>query len=676
MYYSLSLLKAMAKQVKSTVNVEKSNSGNLFLWFAGFLIILLPLVRVSTAQDAALMPRLLVLAMFLFFFTGIILIRKKTVFSDFSNLRSAVFLLLALYLCVVILSSVLALNPQEGFFDIVRTVIFVVLVFYWVKLISLDKEWFGNLSKMVVVAASVSVVVGFYQYFSQVAGQPGGHLADGRALIYSVVGLMANKNLFSSYILMLFPFLIFGMAAFKGAWRIASITTFTLVSLLIVLLVTRAVWVGITVSFFTSTLLVLIFNEKLEIPPKLSVRLALFVSLAVLILVSLVFVGTRGSENPYLGKLSSIVRPDADNNHFRLNIWKITSEMTMDHPLTGVGAGNWQIAIPNYYSRIGLKGKEVNWQTPHNDFLWIASEKGIPGLLLFLGIIAMVSFYLIRIITGQSKRENKLQAILLYSGLVAYLTDSCFEFPYQRIDHQVYLSLFVAGIVAIYHQQHPLKALNIKRSIFVSAISALLIFCMVYSFSAVRMEMQVKKAISLISKGKQQEAIAGINSAENAFRNLDAMGSPLRYYSGLAYSNLNDHQEAIPNFLIALQQHPNHVALLSNTGLSYLKTGDTAQAIQYFNKALQIVPDYKEARVNLATIFYLEGDYTKSLEMLKAVKNKRKQPEIKQNIRALNKLLGIAEDSLVEAKKQLKIEKHKMHKKDKNKLKGIGLLPV
>ena len=190
------------------------------------------------------------------------------------------------------------------------------------------------------------------------------------------------------------------------------------------------------------------------------------------------------------------------------------------------------------------------------------------------------------------------------------------------------------------------------------------------------MEMQVKKAISLISKGKQQEAIAGINSAENAFRNLDAMGSPLRYYSGLAYSNLNDHQEAIPNFLIALQQHPKHVALLSNTGLSYLKTGDTAQAIQYFNKALQIVPDYKEARVNLATIFYLEGDYTKSLEMLKAVKNKRKQPEIKQNIRALNKLLGIAEDSLVEAKKQLKIEKHKIHKKDKNKLKGIGLLPV
>jgi len=34
----------------------------------------------------------------------------------------------------------------------------------------------------------------------------------------------------------------------------------------------------------------------------------------------------------------------------RWTMWKATAKMIADHPLTGVGAGAWQVEIPRYYS--------------------------------------------------------------------------------------------------------------------------------------------------------------------------------------------------------------------------------------------------------------------------------------------------------------------------------------
>jgi len=656
----------MAKHDKYAESRKKTGMGILFFLFPGFLILILPLIRLGSAQDAVLMPRLLALSIFLFLFTATFFFLKTELQGSFTIFRNPVFHLLALYWVMVIISAVSALNPNEGYFDIVRSFVFLILVVYWAQFISATKEWFATLSKLVTISAIIALLIGFYQYFTQVAGNPSPRMADGRELLYAVEGLMAHKNLFSSYLMLMMPFLVFGSMKFRGVWRITAIITATLVTVLIVLLATRAVWAGMMVSSAVAVLLVIIFHKKLEIPLKRTFKFALFSFIAAMVIASLIVAG-GGSKGSYLEKLGSIVRPESSNNHFRLDMWKITAEMALDHPVTGVGAGNWQIAIPAYYSQINLKGKEVNWQTPHNDFLWIASEKGIPGLLLFLGLIALVTIYMLRIIRGQSKLENKIQAILLFAGLVVYLTDSFFDFPYQRIDQQVYFSLFLTGIVALYQQQRSIKPLKPNRYIVGSLIAVVLLCCVVYSYKAVYMETQVKKAIGLTKQGIQPQAIAAINNSETVFRNLDALGSPASYYSGLAYSNHNEDQKAIPCYLKALSQHPNHVALLSNTGLSYLRTGDTAVAIQYFLKALQIVPDYKEALVNLATIYYLKRDYQGSLKMLQGVKKKKKQPEIRQNIRALNKLLGFPEDSLVKEKKHI----HKIHNKDKKKKAGI-----
>lgn len=657
----------MSKQIKTVENKANHGFNPLFYLFSGFLILVLPFIRLGSAQDTVLMPRLLALAVFLAIFIVFALFGKNKKLISFVVPKEPVFLLLVLYLLMVAVSMASASNPREGFFDLARTTVFIVMVFCWYQVFSASGDWFVKLPKIIAVSALLAAGIGYYQYFVHVAANPASRLPDGRDTLYAVEGLMAHKNLFSSYLMLMVPFLVFGLIKFRKSWRVLASAALVFVVVLIVLLGTRAVWVGTIVSIFFVLTMILFYKKKLEISNINTRYLAFSGLLFFIVIAALLLFGGRQQGNSYVKKLASIVRPSESNNHFRLSIWDITFDMVKEKPLTGVGAGNWQIIAPSHFNKIQLKGKEVNWQTPHNDFLWILSEKGFPGLLLFLSVFGFLFFYLCRILTGKAPKDVKLAALLLSSGVIAYLADSFFDFPYQRIDHQVFLSLFIAGILAIYHQSQASKPL-IKNGAGVGAVLVLmLVCCSVYGYQAIQLEIHSKKAFILRSQGNPKEALAEINKAENPFRNIDAIGSPLDYYIGMIYSDLKDYKKSNFCFQKAFKQHPNHVALLNNLGLSYYQTGDCQQAEKYLLKALDIVPSYKESRINLATVYYSEKKYAEALGMLQGVKKKKTMPEIGQNIRALNKLLGYPEDSLVQEKKH-ELKKNKVKRNHKGKL--------
>ncbi len=67
----------------------------------------------------------------------------------------------------------------------------------------------------------------------------------------------------------------------------------------------------------------------------------------------------------------------------RIEIWKGAAEIIKDHPLTGVGYGVFPYVLPQYVPQVG----EMD---AHNTFLIIATEMGIPTLLVFLWIILVV----------------------------------------------------------------------------------------------------------------------------------------------------------------------------------------------------------------------------------------------------------------------------------------------
>ena len=73
-------------------------------------------------------------------------------------------------------------------------------------------------------------------------------------------------------------------------------------------------------------------------------------------------------------------------NEARLVVWTVAFDIFMEHPM-GVGLGNLEAMMHQRLVELGLnKQADLNYN-PHNQYLQIAAELGIIGLLLFLGIL-------------------------------------------------------------------------------------------------------------------------------------------------------------------------------------------------------------------------------------------------------------------------------------------------
>ena len=74
----------------------------------------------------------------------------------------------------------------------------------------------------------------------------------------------------------------------------------------------------------------------------------------------------------------------------RLQIWSRGIGYMMDNPVFGVGPGNFQTAEGTLspFAERQQYGVGVRWNAPHNSFVQIGAELGLPGLALYIAVIA------------------------------------------------------------------------------------------------------------------------------------------------------------------------------------------------------------------------------------------------------------------------------------------------
>jgi len=78
----------------------------------------------------------------------------------------------------------------------------------------------------------------------------------------------------------------------------------------------------------------------------------------------------------------------------RLAIWKAGARMFADHPLTGVGAGTFEIVYGESY--IDRKVAGNTWRVAHNSYIQVAAELGVFGLAIWVAIVAWALLSLLR----------------------------------------------------------------------------------------------------------------------------------------------------------------------------------------------------------------------------------------------------------------------------------------
>jgi putative inorganic carbon (HCO3(-)) transporter len=133
----------------------------------------------------------------------------------------------------------------------------------------------------------------------------------------------------------------------------------------------------------------------------------------------------------------------------RADIWLIGTRMARDHPLLGVGAGNFRLVEPRYFSEtLNLPNSAFVVDGPpvaHNTYLEVLTELGIVGFLILVGIVGGALAHAWRAARAFGQADNRrMEAAArgLIVGILGML--AAFAFISAPYDKQLWLLLGLA----------------------------------------------------------------------------------------------------------------------------------------------------------------------------------------------------------------------------------------
>jgi putative inorganic carbon (HCO3(-)) transporter len=161
----------------------------------------------------------------------------------------------------------------------------------------------------------------------------------------------------------------------------------------------------------------------------------------------------QGSDDELEGHVKSVSNISTDpSNLERINRWKCALRMVKVHPITGFGPGTYVFQ----YGPFQLSSEETIISThsgtlgdAHSEYFSHLSETGIPGFLIYLSILFIVSQRAFRLVYQPDDRRIALLATGIYLGLLTYLTHALLN-NYSGIDKvAVPFWGFCAAIIAL-----------------------------------------------------------------------------------------------------------------------------------------------------------------------------------------------------------------------------------
>lgn len=173
---------------------------------------------------------------------------------------------------------------------------------------------------------------------------------------------------------------------------------------------TRIVWIAISISY----LLIILFALKNKF-------LSLFLILIILFSSFLFFKTSPES----IARFNSITNVSYQNqsNYERLLMWQSAKNMFIEHPLFGVGIGNYHEQYMNNYR--SPYSREDQWH-PHNVPLAMLSETGIIGGLSYFALFIYLFYSSISTYLHKKNLSSFAYLICLISYSINCLTDCMF----------------------------------------------------------------------------------------------------------------------------------------------------------------------------------------------------------------------------------------------------------
>ena len=364
----------------------------------------------------------------------------------------------------------------------------------------------------------------------------------------------------------------------------------------ILLLRTRGVWLG---AFVMTGIAVAYYAIK----GNAQRRTVGMISLGVISIGIVVAIFAAGSEKIF----------NSDTIQSRLHYWNASWEMFMDQPVTGVGGGQWKIEYPG----TGLKGTNesvMSGQTsilrPHNDLLWMLSETGIAGALLFITLLVLGFIHTL-------KHERGLFFALTIVGFTVY---GFGEFPLERAT--LLLPLATALGFAAAHTKPSIKIRPIA-GVILAGLTGL--FAVYVGQNRVKGERAAKDCLDGYMSGNARSMQINAQKAQNICFEMDIYNNPMAYFEGLSHMRTPNGQIPSDNkinkaeaaFNQALQIHPNHILSLNQLAAVKRYNSSIGGAIDLYERVIEIAPRNGNAAMQLMELYRVKGDIYSSLNAMK-----------------------------------------------------------
>lgn len=600
--------------------LERSATGpNSMVNWLVVLVLILPLLFSRASIDPTIAVRYILLGFFLLLFIANFSINKSLGSVPASPWVKAAFICGIGFAAWSLFTLSGAVNPAAGYYETARSFLNIILLFIVFVMAVKEESRLLKLFKTLVLVSIIQSIVGIFQFYELAFTNIPGN--------FQPYGLMANRNLFASAQVLMIPFALYVLYKSEDRWRWFSIIALGGIFISILISQTRSAWVSATLMLLVNLLMIIFFSKTERKKWLVGYGIgAVVVAVLVLLIINTSSSETSGS---FRARVESITNPNLESSEHstetikdRLKIWDKTIAVFKDHPLMGVGTSNWKLTVLGYGSE-GLVWEEGYYvpDRPHNVYLQLLGETGIPGVLLYLGMWVLIALMAIKVILKPQNNDRKILAILLLGGLVAFASDNMFSFGNERIEHTLYLTLTGGIILGLYvNNSEPGSAsqYTFNTGWLIGAL-VIIAFNIFIGFQKYKFETHMNMARSYEQMGDPRNVIEEADAGLSSWVTVDPVGKPMELYTAVAYKNMNNPTKALQEIEKAKKYNPNSAMIWNNAGTIHTDLGQFDKAIENYLRALKLTPKFEMVLKNLAVNYFQTGNYAACISTLEKV---------------------------------------------------------
>jgi O-antigen ligase/cytochrome c-type biogenesis protein CcmH/NrfG len=617
--------------------------------------------------------------------------------ESFSKVKTVLDLPLLIFIFIMAVSTSRSPALFSGMKDLLIFCSYFLIYFLIVNNLKREEQITSFISCLFILVAIIAVysILQYYSFDPYL-----GHLNH----ITSTLGL---KNWVSDYVAMIFPLLLF-FFLIEGVVRKKVIYHLLLALLWINLMIcqTRSIWI----SFILCSLLGIYLVYKFKLFPIFRANKKWLLSLVIIFILITVIYSTENPLNraplTVPEKAVSILSLQEPSIKSRLLIWNTTFDMIKDSPILGIGLGAFELNYLKYQAGfleshpeyINVNGKAGE---AHNEYLQMAAELGLIGLLLFLLIIGLFYKSSLNFIRKINQDRKRLIILGLGLGITSTLIHSLASFPFHVPALGAVFFLLVGLTMAYGNMSLPnspncgncddneenlkeeeeedrksknreVKSIKSVLKIFIIAILLILTVLLVNNF-AIKPYLAEVYYFQGLKDTFEEEYKRALPKLEYALE-LDPHNGRILHTLGDVCYNLGDWGRAIEFSRLAVKYRMDK-RTFRNLGLFYLAASLYKEAEDNFIYAIYLDPKYSEAYQNLGQLYYLKegkGDLDRAINIwnkgLEMNANYSNNYVLYYNLGLAYNKKGLAEEALINFNKvlELTLEENPYHQKVKN----------